>query len=553
MLLKSPLKKYKRPVMPTQRWDLLPAPVKGLDVTLPFSDQDPRTGLILENVICRRVGIELRGGAGRWTTNLGGAVTPSPVRTLAGYLPQRGTGSLATAKLFAFCENEKVYDVTSQTNEATVPASVLTLAGQIEPGYASHVNFAGVGINYLLVVIPGVGYYTYDHAGGWVDRTASVTGVTPGLANAAFVMIWKKRIWFIIHNDTRAYYLPAGNITGAASEFDFGAHLAHGGTLQTLSSWTRDSGEGIDDNLVAVGSGGDVIVYAGTDPAAAATFGSIGRWYIGPPPSGRRFATKYGGDLGLICENGIEFMSRLVNAQGLLDPDGEQVNGATRRYNEVIAKDVRNTRQQLGWSAIHTTSEDCVVIVTPHNASRADSLQYCFSTVPAAWSTFSGIQAAAAEFFNGNLFVGTPNGTVQRMFDTDTDDELTDGTPGFAFVGSIQTAFIAPNDDRMRLKTPVLVQPMFNSTEPPSIAARVNTEWSSEDTSGVLILPTNDNALWDLALWDQAVWGGSDNTYLVWVGCSGLGCYFSLRLSIVGKPRTLFTSWKVIYLPGALM
>jgi hypothetical protein len=472
---------------------------------------------------------------------------------LAGYLPERGTGSAQTSKLFAFCEDEKVYDVTSQTDEATAPTSVLTIAGQTEPGYVSHVNFAGVGTNYLLVAIPGVGYYTYDHVGGWVNRTASVTGVAPGMSSVAFVMIWKKRVWFLFHNDTRAYFLPVGAITGAASEFDFGPNLAHGGTPQVLASWTRDSGDGIDDNLVLVGSGGDVIIYAGTDPAGASTFGMIGRWYIGPPASGRRFATKYGGDLGILCENGIEFMSRLVAAQGLLDPDGEQVNAATRRYNEVIANDIRNTRGDFGWQAIHTTSEDCVIIITPHNAVAASSIQYCFSTIPAAWSTFRGIPAATAEFFEGNLFVGTPNGTIQRMFDSDKDDVLTDGSEGTDFVANIQTAFIPPNDDRMRQKIPQLVMTMFTAPEPPSIIARINTEWSGTPPSGTLTFPPNDNALWDSAIWDEAVWAGPGNTYLVWVGVVGLGCYVSLSLSIVGKPRTLFTSWKIIYTLGGLM
>lgn len=550
-MLRPLTRKRSRPVpLRIHKWDLLPPPVKGLDITLPFSDQDPRTALVLENFICRRAGAELRGGAGRWTTNLGGVGTESPVNSLAGYLPSRGTGSVEAAKLFAFCEDEEVYDVTSQTSEATVPVSVLTLAGQIEPGYVSHVNFAGVGTNYLLVAIPGVGYYTYDHTGGWVNRTASVTGVS--LTNVAFVMIWKKRIWFILHNDQSAWYLPAGAIVGAATEFDFGPHLAHGGTLQMLASWTRDAGEGIDDNLVAVGSGGDVIVYQGTDPASAATFGMIGRWYTGPPPYGRRFATKYGGDLGILCENGVEFMSRLVGAQGLLEPDGEQVNGATRRYNEVIARDIRDTRGEQGWYAIHTTSEDCVVVLTPHNV-EGEELQYCFSTVPAAWSIFSNIAALSGEFFNGDLFIGTPNGTIQRMFDSDTDDELTDGTLGEDVIGHLQSAFIPPNNDRMQLKIPQLLQIMLTSTEPPSVLARINTEWSGQATSGTPSILPGENAIWGTSQWDEAVWSGSANTYLVWIGCSGLGCYFSLRLSITGKPRTTFTSWKVIHTLGGLM
>ena len=533
----------------TNRDALIPAPVLGLDTSLPFSDQNPRTAVSLSNFICRRTGNELRGGAKRWTTNLGGVGTESPVGTLASYLPPQGTGSSETAKLFAFCEDEKIYDVTSSTNEATVPAAVATLSTQTEPGVVSHVNFAVGGTNYLLVAIAGVGYYTYDHAGGWVNRTSSVTGVS--LTNVAYVTIWKKRVWFILQNDTSAWYLPVGVITGAAAEFDFGPVLPHGGELRTLSSWTIDSGEGIDDKLVLVGAGGDVVIYGGTDPTSADTFGLIGVWYVGPPAAGRRFVTQYGGDLGIICENGIEFMSRMISAKGLLTPDGE-MSGGTRRYNEVIAADVRSTRGSKGWHAIHDSTEDSVIILTPHFLS-GDTKQYCFSTVPPGWSTFNGIQAKCGEFFNGNLYVGTPNGTIQKMFAADSDDELTNGTVGADVLGELQTAFMAPNDDRMSLKRPQLVMPMFQAPEAPSVKVRVNTEWSSEGAGGSPAFSADSSSVWDTGLWDSAIWFGALNSYLTWIGCEGLGCYFSLRMAVVGKPRTLFTSWKVIYNDGGVM
>lgn len=548
---------YKAPTagaqMRNHKFDIFPAPVLGLDISAPFTQQDPKTATVFVNFIARRYGSETRGGFRRHASNVGGVGTPSPVCTLMAYQPPRGPASTQLAKLFASCEDGNVYDVTSQTNEATAPSVSLTPAGtQNEPGHFSFTNFATGNTNYLCIASAGAGYFTYDDAGGWVNRTASLTGSVTGI-NVDFVMVWKNRLWFIEENSTRAHYLGVGLIQGATAVFDFGPLLIHGGELRAMASWTVDSGDGVDDKLVLASSMGDVLVYAGTDPTALATFAIVGRWYIGPPPAGRTFMSKYGGDLAVLCENGVESMNRLMQAAGLLDPETQATDTVARRYNEVIGREIRNTRSQSGWNLIHVPSLEAVIVSTPYNELGVDGFQFCFSTIPIAWSSFIGMPMKCAELFDGELFFGTPYGTICKAFVSDSDDELTDGTVGTDVVASLQTAFIAPNEERMQLKRPQLVMPMFQAKEPPSVGVQVNTEWSGEAISGSPTYIPSDQALWDVAQWDQAVWGGSANTYLIWVGASGLGCYMSLRLSIIAKRNTLFTSWKLIYEPGGVM
>lgn len=531
---------------------LIPAPVFGLDSSRPLTDQDPRSATVMNNFIARRFGSELRGGYKRHTTNLGGVGTESPVATLMSYLPPRSAGSTFLSRLFAACENGNIYDVTSQTSEATVPGVAQAVAGQTEPGWFSHVNFATANTNYLCIASAGGGYWTYDNAGGWVNRTASVTGTAGANATFDFVMVWKSRLWFIGANSTLAWYLGVGAIAGAATSFDFGPLLTHGGELRAMASWTIDSGDGIDDKLVIAGAGGDILVYGGTDPTSVSTFGLIGRWYVGPPPSGRRFMGKYGGDLGIVCETGVEYMSRVLQAQGLLDPETVTSDSVSRRFNEAIGSAVRDTRGAKGWTALHVPQQEAVILITPYDTA-ATNLQFCFSTMPVAWTTFSGMPAQCAEVFEGAMYFGMLNGRIGKAFSADTDDELTTGTAGVDVIGSMQTAFIAPNDDRMSLKRPLLIMPMVQSPEPPSLLAQVNTEWSSLATPGSPPFAPSGSSLWDVSLWDIAVWSGALNTYLLWIGATGLGCYMSLRLSLIGKRGTIFTSWKLVYEPGGIM
>lgn len=544
---------YKAPRMSAQaqnnHFQIFPAPVLGLDQSLPLTDQDPRTGTTIENGIVRRSGTELRAGFRRHNTNLGGAVTPSPVVSTMAYQPPRGSGSVFLSRLFAACEDGNIYDASDQTDEATVPAVMQAMPGQNEPGEFSWINFATANTNYLCIVSAGAGYWTFDHTGGWINRNAAMSGTSS--IDFDFVMAWKNRLWFIKENSTQAWYLPVGSIQGALTMFDFGPLLTHGGELRAMASWTLDGGDGIDDRLVIVGAAGDVLIYGGTDPSGASTFGLIGRWFVGPPPSGRRFMSKYGGDLALLCETGVEYMSRVLQGRGNLDPE-HPANTPALRYNEVIGEAIRSTRGQTGWNMVEVPSLEALIIISPLNVGGT-ALQFCYSTLPTAWSTFKGMPAKCAEVFDGDMFFGTSSGTVCRGFSADSDDQLTDGTVGRDVVCSIQTAFVTPEDNRMELKIPQLIMPMFQSPEPPSVSAQINTEWADTAVPGSPPFSPSDAALWDSGRWDIAFWSGALNTYLVWLGATGLGAYMALRVQFIGKRKTIFTSWKLVYTIGGIM
>lgn len=525
---------------------IFPAPNKGLDVARPLVAQDPLTGIVLNNWWVRKWGPELRGGYKRWTTNLGGGT-----RTLMPYNTAPGPAGSFQKKLFAACNDLNIYDVTSQTGEGVTPAAAVNLPGQDNPGRLSYTNISVGGVNYLAVCGAGAGYWTYDHAGGWVDRTAAVTGTGGAVTDFDFVMQWKNRLWFIQHNTGKAWFLPVDSIQGAASGFDFGPLLVHGGMLSILSSWTVDAGDGIDDKLVAIGSEGDVLIYAGTDPTSVSTFGIEGRWYIGNVPSGRRFASDTGGDLAIITENGIEYISKIQQGRGLRDPETPR-DSPSYRFNEEIGAEVRRTRGQEFWNLIYNSGEEAMIVASPR-AAALNSLQFTYTTLPTAWSTFSNMPMRCMELFNGELYFADDDGKVYEAFTVNSDDELSDGTVGTTIYGDVQTAYVTDPKNPMRLKRPLLICPMFQAPSAPSLVAQINTEWGTVGTPGVPAFLVGVGSLWDSALWDTATWSEEDTAYASWLGCSGLGAYLSLRMRVAALPGTIFTSWKLVYEPGGIM
>lgn len=536
----------------THKYGIFPAPSKGLATNMPLTEQDPLTGLNITNWHVRRYGNEIRSGYKRWKTNLGGLATPAPVMSLMAYNPPRGAAALFQPRLFAACADGNIYDVTSPSAEGVVPPIAVSVPGQTEPGEFSWTNFATAATNYLCICSAGGGYWTYDSVGGWVNRTASITGAGgPFASRFDFVMAWKNRLWFIVDNTADTFYLATNAISGVSSNFDFGALLVHGGDLKAMASWTVDGGDGIDDKLVLMGQGGDVLVYEGTDPAAAATFRIIGRWFAGRPPSGRRFFSKYGGDLSILCENGIQYMSQLLQARGLLDPETEKSSPA-HRFNEAIGRDVRATRGQNFWRAIFLAGEECMLILTPHNTEK-DGLQYIFGNLSSAWSIFRSMPMLCGEEFEGDLYFGTVDGKVCKAFAADTDDELQDGTPGRSITANFQSAFVTDPQAPMDLKRFLFIMPMFQASQPPSVLAQINSEWTFNGIPGSPPYAQDTSAKWDSAIWDQAVWGGVSNTYYSWIGAEGMGIYASLRMSVRGVPGTIFTGWKLVYESGGIM
>lgn len=284
-----------------------PAPTKGLNYLYPLSAAPADTGVVMSNVISRSYGVEFRPGWRSWSS-----LIPGEVRSLMPYNPPRGLAGLS-GKLFAASSDGNIYDVTLQTNESTIPPLSVSIPGQLEPGEFSYINFATLATSYLCICSAGGGYWTYDAVGGWVDRTAAITGAGgPHAINFDFVMSWKNRLWFVVNQTADTFFLGTNNIVGAASLFDFGPLLINGGDVKVMASWTADMSNGLDDKLVIVGAAGDVLIYEGTDPTAAATFRVAGRWFVGSVPNGRRFLDRYGGDLALICMYGVVYMSEIL-------------------------------------------------------------------------------------------------------------------------------------------------------------------------------------------------------------------------------------------------
>lgn len=532
-----PLKPFKTPrkaaAAQVAQLAVIPAPTGGLNYRDPIAAMSPADALVLTNMIPRQQGCELRKGYQAYATAVTVSSVAQPVDSVFGYKAPNS----ANDKVF-MAANGNIYDVTA----GGAPVAAVTGTGSTDDEWWT-TQFSTAADTFLLAVSPGAGYWTYSTTTGWVNRTATTTGMTTSVRTVA---VWKRRVWFTFVNSPNVYYMDnVDAVTGAITSFAMGSILRNGGYVSALFNWTIDAGFSVDDFLVAIGSEGDVGVWEGTDPTSTTTFGLKGAWYVGPVPKHGRYFTPFGGDVMIVSELGLVPMSKLITGQYTQD---QQV-GPASKIQSVFAPLVRKLLAQKYFDVFVVPSSEVLVIKLP--ADGGTYRQFAMNVTTGAWCQFVGIPMRSAAVIGGELYFGTEDGLTCKGLYGDLDGVDTVGAGGVYPEGEIQTSF-QNFGTPAQLKKFGMARPIFIATAPPATKLVVNTQYQFNSVGGSPFFFSEDNGEWNAGLWNTATWVGQ-NTYQAWYGTSGLGYYGSLRMKVRGLPATTFTSAHMMTELGGVM
>jgi hypothetical protein len=474
------------------------SPTGGWNARDPLAMMKETDAISLDNFFCTPFDVKVRDGYSQYATGITGTVN-----TLASYSPPAGS-----PKLFA-AAGANIYDVTAG---GAVGAAVVTGATSDK---WQHTNFGTAGGNFLYMVNGADKPRLYDGS-SWVAvdgvSTPAITGVTT--TTLIHVAAFKARLWFIQKDTLKVWYLPTLSIGGAASAFDLSSLFNRGGYLMAMGNWSLDAGYGMDDYAVFVTSEGQVAVYKGTDPAAAATWALIGVYDVGSP-IGRRCLMKYAGDLTLICKDGLaplskSLMSSRVNSQVMLT---DKIQDATSGY-------ITQYGTNFGWEAALFPQEDMLLVNVP--ISTTTSYQLVMNTISGSWSQFSGWNAACFELHNDLLYFGS-NGVVCKAWDTTADNGENinfEAQQSFNYFGK-----------GGQLKQVKMLRPIISTDGSPAVLLGVNTDFDTSDPTGIPTFTANTSAIWDLATWDGGfTWGGDLQVRRDWQTAFGLGYCISAHM-----------------------
>ncbi len=508
----------------TTKVQVVPAPVGGIDAVSPLVATDPGHCLQSINLVPVGQGMRVRTGYDLHAGPLAGAGGVRSVIPFAG----AGVSELYVATAAG------IYDVTA----GGAGSLAVSFGSSADPaGWGTWTNFvADAGNHYAFFADEENGLYRYAEGGSWAAVT-DITGVAE--TDIVFVTQHQSRIWMVERDSANGWYLAAGAISGAATVFRFGNKFRHGGILVGLYPWTVDGGEGIDDHLVAISSGGDVMVYKGIDPSSASAWELVGQFYVGALPAGRRVAQNEGGDLFILSQYGVIPLTRLMQGQ-LVQQDSAQLS---RNISPQIADAMSLTRATRGWEMRNVPSENVFLVSRPAIDGFED-LQFTLSTHTNGWGTFQGLPYQTGDTWEGSFYFGDDEGNVWLLTgNTDDGDDITFG---------LLTTFQEYGEVGLYHRV-MFIRPVFRSDGAPSYAVEARYDYNEAPVLAPAAAPIIGGSLWDAALWDIALWGTAGVVIQSTSGATGLGRAMALAMTGSSNTETLFIRADIMFDTGSVL
>lgn len=483
----------------------LPAPVEGWDTSSPLAEMSPKRAIKLDNWFPQAEYVEVRRGHKLHRPT----AVDDPVETLVVY-----NGSISS-KLFAFAGGD-IYDVSaSDTHAQTAEVGISGLANS----RIQYVNFTTTGGHFAWCCNGADDPFTYN--GTTWAATPAITGISPG--DIVNVNAHKGRLWFVLSDSTKAAYLNVDSIGGAATEFELGGLMSHGGYLVAMGTWSRDAGDGPDDYAVFVTSRGQIIVYAGTDPNVPALWQLIGVFNLGAP-LGRRCFRKVGSDLAVVTIDGVYPLSNAIS----FDRGAVERVAITGRIQRAMNDAARQAQNSFGWELISYPKGTMAILNVPL-VENVTQQQFVMNTLTGAWCRFTNQNANTFAVFNDRLFFGGNDGSVYEA-DVAGSDYLSN------FTALMKTSFQYYGQRGVK-KRWTMIQPLI--TTDGAVVPSIGLDTDFRD-GGALSLATTvpvSSSLWNQMIWNLDPWGQQENTLIDWLSVSGLGqnAAINLRVDIQGE------------------
>ena len=548
------------------------APIGGINALLPASEMPPTDCLALNNLIPFQYGLRVRSGWREWATNVGSPVgtglspltawqgfNPHGVRTIMSFTGKTPAGD----RLFA-CTPDGIYNCSTQgaksvsNREYTFPigSGLDYLGNQIFPAGAGEGIYTSVssaaGPHYIAYCDEANGYLLYQEGSGTWTKIVAGTGLDgKSIAGAnpeafRFAMSWKNRLWFTSDNSSIAYYLPVNQYAGTVSQIDFGSRFRYGGSLVGLWSWTVDGGTGIDDYLVGISDGGDVVIYRGTDPTFVETFGLQGVWWAGQVPPGRKIASDFGGDLFILSRLGCLPLSKLVSGGLIRDPSTFATEKVANLFNILMTD-----RGHLpGWSIRMHPTDNLMMISVPALPSQPQQIM-AMALASKGWAQQFGIPMTCMEPWGGSLYFGTADGRV-CINEGFVDGQKLDGTNANPINASVMSAYSMMGSAKK--KRIHMVRPYFYTDgNQPGYSAEARYDFDLSDIgtgASPLTIPAN---AWDTGLWDTMLWGDDNATANKVGGTSGMGTSAAIIVRVTAESNTTLIGYDVVADQGGIL
>lgn len=514
----------KYPVAKVSNATTLAAPIGGINARDSIANMDPTDAIELINFFPSTLGCQVRKGNAIHSYGY-----PAAVQTLANH--QLATNA---SYLYAF-SGGNMYDATPG---GAVGAAMLSGLSNDQWQWVDFPTTGGVywlgvnGADNPILVDPSKAVHRLV-AGNGTDAY-TIANVDPKTFTS--VTVHQKRLWFTALNTTICYYLPPAQMWGAASMNDFGPLFKKGGNSLVQLAWTVDAGDGPDDRLVTISSAGEVAVYSGTDPSSLATWGLNGVFFIGRP-IGIRCATKFGGDVAVLCDQGLASLNAVLTSTTV----NTRTSFFSDKIQNLISNEIFSWSDYFGWQPFVYPQQNMLILNVP-DGNYPDGLQIVMNTITGAWTKFEGMQALNWVNRLKDIYYGASDKTVRQGLSGFMDNfDTYHGVVGTDIDCICLTAFNYFSNPGAE-KNYTLVRPNFLGINKPSLSVQANMQFDTGLPPDPPPAINTDSPFWDTAHWDVNLWTGDNRSFNDWYGVLGIGYAASLALKLKAKDQISWAS-----------
>jgi hypothetical protein len=287
-----------------------------------------------------------------------------------------------------------------------------------------------------------------------------------------------------------AWYLPLYAVGGALQMIPLAGSATKGGKLLFCTPWSIDAGDGTDDKIVFATDLGELLIFTGSDPSAAANWRQEGRYQVSAP-MGMNAHLQVGGDLLIATVTGIVPTSASITKS----PEELELASITRNIRSMWRAEVA-TKRQWAWTMMNWENFGGIFVTWP---GGPPGKRYCavVNASTGAWSRMVGYDATCFIRMREDMFFGTQGGIIMQADRTGYDD----GVPYVATLVGGWEMFQAPAQTITWRQARASFTAIAGQPFQPQLSATVDY---------VITLPTPppvgpDPGIADV--WDQGHWG----------------------------------------------
>ena len=440
------------------------------------------------------------------------------VRSRKGHLPYADTESgkpistliplrLTSGNHILAISNKVIYDVSDPLDIKPLSVSAVVssrlLPEPLNSDYMTYAQFKGVAI----LTQRGITPFIYTPDGDQqipptpVLRTAVFTEyIDPDLlpeprlitANLVKPLSFKGRIIYVDAKRKSIWYCAAGSYQGEITEFPLDGVFQRGGAIKLLFTWSKDTGDGMDDMLVIMSTTGETLIYQGDDPSDVLGWELIQRYQL-PEPISDLGMDRIGAETIIITDDGYINLSEALS-QGSVS-DYATFSG---KISRLVKKDINYYQKLRGWAAVFYPHGNMMLFNIPIQENK-QHYQHVMNTRNGAWTTFEGWNACSMVSFEDRLLFGTPDGVIMIA-------DISPSDNGEFILCDCVTAFHQLGDPA-RVKHMTAMTIIQNHAKPQAFSLDAFADYARPALRTLQRPEERNVGTWNVSLWDEDYWG----------------------------------------------